>query len=63
MSPLMDRLAPDQRVALTALRDEIYPGYTLDAVATKLLRDALIGCGVLALPRANRSCHAGSKRR
>lgn len=52
---LVDHLPPDDRAALDRLRRELYPGHTPDAVAKKLIRDALIGCGVMPLPAANRS--------
>ena len=48
-------LGDAEKSALRQLRDELYPEHTLSAVAQKLLRDALVGAGVLKLPRRNRS--------
>ena len=56
---MIDRLTDPEREALTRLRDEMWPRFTLDAVAVHLVRDSLIGLGVLPLPRANRSKWAG----
>lgn len=52
---LVDFLPPEDRAAVERLRLELFPGHTPDAVAKKLIRDALIGCGVLPLPASNRS--------
>lgn len=52
---LIDHLPTEERAALERLRRELYPGHTPDAVAKKLIRDALIGCGVLGLGTKNRS--------
>ena len=41
--------------ALRKVRDELYPGEPLSAAAAHLLRDHLIGLGVLPLGEANRS--------
>lgn len=49
------RLPENEFNALTRLRDETFPGQPLDLLARKLVQDGLIGCGVLALPNANRS--------
>lgn len=47
--------------ALVYLRDTTFPGQPLELVARKLVQDGLIQCGVLGLPKANRSKHAGRK--
>lgn len=52
---LVDHLPPEDRAALERLRMELFPGHTPHAVAKKLIRDALIGCGVLGLGTKNRS--------
>lgn len=52
---LVDHLDAEERAAIERLRLELYPGHTPDAVAKKLIRDALIGAGVLALTNKNRS--------
>lgn len=52
---MLDRLAPDERAALERVRSELFPSFSVEAVARKLLRDALVGMGVLRLPAANRS--------
>lgn len=48
-------LTPADLAALTKLRDEDFPGHTLEAMAHKVLRDGLIGCGVLSPGGRNRS--------
>lgn len=58
---MLDRLTPEERQALHRLRDELFPRHTVEAVAHKLLRDALIGCGMLRLGTANRSKWAQQK--
>lgn len=52
---MLDRLNPEERAAVERLRTELFPTYTAEAVVHKLLRDALVGCGVLNLPASNRS--------
>lgn len=54
MSPF-DSLPPAERAAIETLRREVFPTYSTNAVVLKLLRDALIGAGVLRLASANRS--------
>lgn len=52
---LSDHLPPDIAAALARAQREEFPRATLDAVAHKLLRDALIGMGIMPLGAKNRS--------
>jgi hypothetical protein len=58
---ITNHLSPEELQALEKLRSEVFPTYSSEAVAKKLLRDALIGAGVLPLGSANRSRHAGRR--
>lgn len=53
---------PDAEVeAVEAVRAELWPDYTMEAVIHRLLREELIRHGLLALPKANRGKAAGRK--
>lgn len=60
--PLTIRLDGAAMDALWTVHREDYPGYTLEAVGARLLRDALINMGVLPLGSANRGPGARSAR-
>ena len=57
--PLTVRLDGRSMDALWRVSREDFPGYTLEALAAKLIRDELIRIGVLPLGLADRSKHAG----
>lgn len=52
---LLEHLSADEAAAVRQVRDELFPGHDPDDVARKLLRDALVGMGIMRLPAANRS--------
>lgn len=52
---LLQHLTGDEVEAVIRVRDELFPGSCPDAVARKLLRDALVGMDIMRLPKANRS--------
>lgn len=56
------KLDGDAMTALWKVSREDFPGYTLEALGAKLIRDELVRMGVLALPKGNRSKRAGRKR-
>lgn len=58
---MLDRLTPSEHGALVRFRDETWPTHTLESVAVYLLRDHLIGLGVLPLGKADRGKRAGRK--
>lgn len=46
---------------LATLRRELHPDRTDEQVAAWLIRDALVGCGLLDLPKGNRGKAAGKR--
>jgi hypothetical protein len=57
--PLTVHLDGDAMEALWKVSREDFPGYSLEALGAKLIRDELVRMAVLKLPSANRSKHAG----
>jgi hypothetical protein len=53
------KLSSDVSAKLATYRREMHPGRTDEAVAAYLLRDALIGLGLLELPEGDRGERAG----
>jgi hypothetical protein len=58
-TPLLIQLAPAEREALSVIRRDMPPGVSEAQAVRALLKDHLIGLGVLALERRHRSKHAG----
>jgi hypothetical protein len=54
-------LSPREWEGFDKLRSETFPERSEEEVLRKLLQDALLGCGVLDLPKGNRGKAAGRK--
>lgn len=56
------KLSGEVSAKLATYRREMHPDYSDEAVAAYLIRDALIGLGLLPLPAKDRGKAAGGKR-
>jgi hypothetical protein len=54
-------LTASEYSAMVYLRDTCFPNQPYDLMCRKLIQDGLIASGVLELPKANRSKHAGRR--
>lgn len=56
------KLPSDVSAKLATYRREMHPNYSDEAVAAYLIRDALIGLGLLPLPAKDRGKAAGKRK-